>query len=200
MPILTAEGRLNKFFSGGTWLYGMIIKELVSKIFMRLAFALCVIFFLSCNPNNNTEIATTETGSVGGENPIKDSTVVANNIDGCYMKILKRDTMLLHLQQNGKMVSGKMNFDNYEKDGSTGTVTGVIENDIVKLWYNFQSEGMNSVMQLYFKVVDSSMLQGVGPMENKADTAYFTNHSKIDYSKDQALNKIDCAEVDKKYL
>ena len=167
---------------------------------MRLAFALSVIFFLSCNTNNNTEIDTTETGSVGGENPIKDSTVVANNIDGCYMRILKRDTMLLHLQQNGKMVSGKMNFDNYEKDGSTGTVTGVIENDIVKLWYNFQSEGMNSVMELYFKVGDSSMLQGVAPMENKADTAYFTDHSKIDYSSDRSLNKIDCAEVAKKYL
>jgi len=113
---------------------------------------------------------------------------------------LKRDTMLLHLQQNGETVLGKMNFDNYEKDGSTGTVSGVIENDIVKLWYNFQSEGMNSVMELYFKAADSSMVHGVGPMRNKADTAYFTDHSKIDYSKDQSLNKIDCSQVPKKYL
>ena len=93
-----------------------------------------------------------------------------------------------------------MNFDNYEKDGSTGTVSGVIENDIVKLWYNFQSEGMNSVMELYFKAADSSMVQGIGLMRNKADTAYFTDHSKIDYSKDQSLNKIDCSQVPKKYL
>ena len=55
-------------------------------------------------------------------------------------------------------------------------------------------------MELYFKVADSSMLQGVGPMENKADTSYFTDHSKIDYSKDQSLNKIDCVQVPEKYL
>ena len=99
---------------------------------MRLVFAICVFFFLSCN-TKDTENTTTETGNVAGENSVQDSTTVVSNIDGCYMRILKRDTMLLHLQQTGKRVSGKMNFDNYEKDGSNGTVTGVIENDIVKL-------------------------------------------------------------------
>jgi hypothetical protein len=70
----------------------------------------------------------------------------------------------------------------------------------VKLWYDFQSEGMNSVMELYFKIDGSSMVQGVGPMDSKADTAYFTYHSRINYSKDQSLNKIDCAQVPEKYL
>ena len=166
---------------------------------MRSVFVICSIVLLSCS-NNDTSIATTETEIIAGENSAQDSTVFVSKIDGCYMRVLKRDTMLLHLQQNGETVSGKMNFDNYEKDGSTGTVSGVIENDIVKLWYNFQSEGMNSVMELYFKAADSSMVQGVGPVRNKADTAYFTDHSKIDYSKDQSLNKIDCSQVPKKYL
>ena len=166
---------------------------------MRSVFVICSIVLLSCS-NNDTAIATTETEIIAGENSAQDSTVFVSKIAGCYMRVLKRDTMLLHLQQNGETVLGKMNFDNYEKDGSTGTVSGVIENDIVKLWYNFQSEGMNSVMELYFKAADSSMVHGVGPMRNKADTAYFTDHSKIDYSKDQSLNKIDCSQVPKKYL
>ena len=165
---------------------------------MRLVLLICCIFLLSCN--NDSETTTIVTENNAGENSVQESTTAINKVDGCYMRILKRDTMLLHLQQNGNTVSGKMNFDNYEKDGSAGTVSGILENDIVKLWYNFQSEGMNSVMELYFKVSDSTMIQGVGPMDNKADTAYFTDHSKIDFAKAQSLNKIDCAQVPGKYL
>jgi hypothetical protein len=176
----------------------MIIKELVRKIIMRLVLIICCIVLLSCN--NNTATTTIKDENITDRNLVQDSTKAVNRIDGCYIRILKRDTTLLHLQQDGKTVSGKMSFDNYEKDGSTGTVSGIIENDVVKLWYNFQSEGMNSVMELYFKVADSSIIQGVGPMDNKADSAYFTDLSKIDYSKDQSLNKIECGEVPEKYL
>src|SRR6188768_3721132 len=98
---------------------------------MRLILAICSIFFLSCNNDNRT--TTIENETVGSENSSQDSTNATYKIDGCYMRILKRDTMLLHVQQNGKTVSGKMNFDNYEKDGSTGTVSGLIEDDVLKL-------------------------------------------------------------------
>ena len=110
------------------------------------------------------------------------------------MRVLKRDTVLLNLQQNGANVSGTMNFDNYEKDSSIGEVKGSIENNVVKLWYDFESEGMHSVMELYFKIADSSLIQGIGSMANKADTAYFTDRSEITYFNGQALKKIPCSK------
>ena len=160
---------------------------------------------LSCN--NNTHDANNSTDTTinnsektainhsGGENPAG-----SKRIDGCYMRVLQRDTMVLHVEQDGNILSGTMSFDNYEKDGSTGTVTGIVEEGIIKLWYNFQSEGMNSVMELYFKSEDNSVVQGVGPMANRADTAFFTDHSQINYSPDQSLKRIDCANVPEKYL
>jgi hypothetical protein len=67
------------------------------------------------------------------------------------MKIIGRDTAILMLDQKGNMFTGKMLYDNYEKDGSRGTIKGKEDNEIIKLWYDFDSEGMHSVMEVYFK-------------------------------------------------
>jgi hypothetical protein len=164
---------------------------------MRTAIAILGLVMVSCSSGDS---------KMQNENPVvkEDSAQVNStgkiNIAGCYIKILKRDTMVLHLQQTGTNVSGKMNFDNYEKDGSVGEVKGVIEKNTVKMWYSFQSEGMNSVMELYFMIEDSSVIQGVGPVITKGDTAYFADHSAINFSKDQAFTKTDCSFIPAKYL
>ncbi len=116
------------------------------------------------------------------------------------MKILKRDTMVLHLQQHGDSVTGKMNFDNYEKDSSSGEVKGVVDGDVIKLWYSFQSEGMHSTAELFFKQENGSLIRGIGDIISKADTSYFTDHSAITYPPDQSFSKIICSNIPSTYL
>ena len=116
------------------------------------------------------------------------------DVSGCYMKIIGRDTAILMLEQKGNKLSGKMLYDNYEKDGSRGTVNGTEEKEIIKLWYNFQSEGMHSVMEVYFKKENGRLLRGVGSMDVKTDTTYFT--SGINYSDKEAFNKVDCSIIE----
>ena len=170
-------------------------------IFMMLA----IMLFTSCNSNSDSSTNGGSTISSSNDTPVvRDETKrVENNtinVEGCYIKILKRDTMLLHIQQNGINISGKMNFDNYEKDASSGEVKGLLESDEIKLWYNFQSEGMHSVMELYFKIKNNSLIRGIGPIGNKGDTAYFTEQAAIKYPADQSFDKIDCSKVTGKYL
>jgi hypothetical protein len=118
----------------------------------------------------------------------------------CYMQVLKRDTMVLHINSAiGDGISGKLSFDNYEKDGSTGTVKGKREGDVVKLIYSFQSEGMNSVMEVYFKEENESLVRGVGEMQTKGDTAYFVQPDKITYPSNGMMKKTDCKDVPAKY-
>jgi hypothetical protein len=119
-------------------------------------------------------------------------------IDGCYMQVLKRDTFTASLQQNGNFITGKMSFDNYEKDASSGNISGKREGDILKLNYTFMSEGMNSVMELYFKHKDGVLLRGTGDMGNKGDTAYFKNPGQVKYE-DAGLKKVDCGNLAAKY-
>ena len=109
------------------------------------------------------------------------------------MKITGRDTAIIMLEQKGNELSGKMLYDNYEKDGSRGTVKGKEEGEILKLWYDFDSEGMHSIMEVYFKKDKGRLLRGVGDMDAKTDTTYFI--SGINYSDKEAFNKVDCSLV-----
>ena len=169
---------------------------------------LSILFFLmvliqACNSDTGSEVVKSDTTineNTAEENKETPPQKVETSLAGCYMKILKRDTMVLHLRQNGDSISGKINFDNYEKDSSSGEVRGSLDGDIVKLWYNFQSEGMNSVAELFFKKEDGSMIRGIGDIGSKGDTSYFTDHSAINYPADQSFSKVDCATVPGKYL
>jgi hypothetical protein len=116
------------------------------------------------------------------------------------MQVLKRDTMVLHLASNtGDNISGRLSFDNYEKDGSSGTVKGKREGDVLKLTYSFQSEGTNNVMEVYFKEENDGMVRGIGEMQTKGDTAYFVHPDKVSYLPNGMMRKTDCKEVPDKY-
>jgi hypothetical protein len=129
------------------------------------------------------------TSSITDQRPVAD-------VSGCYMKILGRDTAILMIEQKGFQLTGKMLYDNFEKDGSRGTVNGKEDTDIIKLWYDFNSEGMHSVMEVFFKKDNGRLLRGVGSMDVKTDTTYFT--SGINYSDKEAFNKVDCSMVESK--
>jgi len=161
-----------------------------------------ILVALSCNSNSDktkeTETANTtrETDAVKPK-PAETETPSAG-IEGCYMQVLSRDTFAASLQQQGNKITGKLSFDNYQKDGSTGTVTGRVENNIVKLLYSFASEGMNSVMEVYFKHDNGKLLRGTGDMDMKGDTAYFKDPSTIKYD-GSALQKLPCSSLPAKY-
>jgi hypothetical protein len=124
--------------------------------------------------------------------PGKDSSIQSNQT-GCYMKIVGHDTAILMLEENGKEYSGKMIYDNYEKDGSRGVIKGKEEAGVLKLWYDFDSEGTHSVSQVYFKKDNGKLLRGVGDMDTKTDTAFFI--SGINYSDKEAFVKVYCGLI-----
>ena len=139
------------------------------------------------NSNPGTSSASSDSRTSASTKPEEHP---VNDITGCYMKIVGRDTAILMLEQKGNMYTGKMLYDNYEKDGSRGTVNGKEDKEIIKLLYDFDSEGMHSVMEVYFKKENGKLLRGVGDMNAKTDTTYFI--SGINYSDKEAFIKVDC--------
>ena len=150
---------------------------------------------IACNDNDQTNgtPATSQTSDGGIAIPSKPEEHPVNDIPGCYMKIVGRDTAILMLEQKGKNFTGKMLYDNYEKDGSRGNVKGIEDKEIIKLWYDFDSEGMHSVMEVYFKKENGKLLRGVGDMDAKTDTTYFI--SGVNYSDKEAFTKVDCEPI-----
>ncbi|HET6769756.1 MAG TPA: hypothetical protein VFH08_20250 [Chitinophagaceae bacterium] len=151
---------------------------------------------LSCNNNiqTNEQSSASKSADTSKMTPAKPAEEPVADLAGCYMKILGRDTAILLLEQKGKEFSGKMLYDNYEKDGSRGTVKGKEDGEIIKLWYDFNSEGMHSVMEVYFRKESGRLLRGVGSMDAKTDTTYFI--SGINYSDKEAFTKVDCSLVE----
>jgi hypothetical protein len=170
----------------------------------HLYFLLFVFACTSCNNTTDTTSSKTNDTMVkentAGSNPEETQPKPSDNNSLCYMQVLKRDTMVLHFANNtGENISGRLSFDNYEKDGSAGTVKGKREGDVLKLIYSFQSEGTNSVMEVYFKEENDGMVRGIGEMQTKGDTAYFVHPDKVNYPPNGMMRKKDCKEVPDKY-
>ena len=149
----------------------------------------------SCN-NNRQVPASADTSDTGKIVSPEVNEKPATNVSGCYMKIIGRDTAILMIEQKGKDLSGKMLYDNYQKDGSRGTLKGTEDAEILKLWYEFNSEGLHSVMEVYFKKENGRLLRGIGDMDVKTDTTYFI--SGINYSDKETFSKVNCSLVEGK--
>lgn len=179
---------------------------------LKLSMFLLVIAFVACNNPVGTTGTATDSATNAPTNPETRDLAKNNEPDDkasskndkastvCYMQVLARDTFVAHLRWNGNVITGKLSFDNFEKDGSTGTVAGLQEADVLKLLYTFQSEGSTSNMDVYYKLTDEGLVRGVGEMDVKGSTTYFKNANSVQFSKDNnLLNKVDCDIVPAKY-
>lgn len=120
-----------------------------------------------------------------------------NPVRECYEFIMKRDTFQISWVQKGDKLSGHAIFDNYQKDSSSGEVVGEYnaEKDIYVFWYNFQSEGMNSVSKLVFKKKDDLLVPGHGEIKMSGDTSDLANVDRLEYDKRFAYTKVDCGKM-----
>ena len=150
----------------------------------------------SCNNSNgHSNVNTSDSLPVNANQNTSSKT----DLSGCYLRVIKRDTLALRLEEKDGIVTGKLSFDNYEKDGSSGSVKGTVDKDILKLVYDFQSEGMHSVMDIYFKITDKGLIHGIGEVAVKGDTTTYANPDKVDYPAANELLKISCDVLDDKY-
>ncbi|MGN7783580.1 hypothetical protein ACTJIJ_03605 [Niabella sp. 22666] len=137
------------------------------------------------------------------DGPSKDSTAAvmadkAEPVAGeqCYLFVAAKDTYALKLNIIDTSVKGTAAFKNFEKDSNHGTVEGSVDGDIIRLWYNFQSEGMNSVRELYLKKEGDKLVSGTSNEASRADTAYVPDAKAVVYNGPVYI-KSDCSAAPK---
>ncbi len=167
---------------------------------MRKLFILSMIAAIAgCQSQTDKTISTTDSATVSSKNKNINNDIEKNlTVTGCYIEILKRDTFIAHLQQEGNLITGRLVFNNYEKDKSEGKVSGVLEDDILKLNYRFSSEGMSSVMEVFFKYKDGNLIRGIGEIKSMGDSVFFTNKAAIVYEGSE-FKGIKCDSIPSKY-
>lgn len=112
----------------------------------------------------------------------------------CYWLIAAKDTYALKLNIIDTSVKGTALFKNFEKDSSHGSVQGEVAGDIIHLWYQFQSEGMTSVRELFFKKEGNQLVTGIAHEATRADTAYVPDPQTVQYT-GPVYVKTDCADI-----
>ena len=90
------------------------------------------------------------------------------------------------------IVSGTAHYDNFEKDDSYASVHGNLTNDILHSWYSFELDVIHSLSERYFKMASGKMIEGIGKIELKGDTAYFLSPETIDYTKGMVFYQTEC--------
>lgn len=111
----------------------------------------------------------------------------------CYALENGKDTIRMQLRiQDNDSVKGKLLYKIYEKDGNYGKLNGTFKNDRLLAYYTFNSEGKNSVRQVYFAKTDHGLAEGFGPIETRNDSVLFANPDSIKINKNLILKKIAC--------
>ena len=165
---------------------------------MRSTLVILLLLCLGACANNTTEKNTVPEQKEKEREEIDKSYSYHNN-DGCYWKITGRDTMVAWLVQTENTVTGKLSFDNYQKDGSSGPVHGTLHGNTIKLWYEFESEGTKSIMEVWFERRGNALVRGVGPTGVRKDSSYFTDPAAVRFDEKQSLQKTDCSAIPAKY-
>ncbi|WP_346237720.1 hypothetical protein ABDK00_001405 [Niabella insulamsoli] len=144
---------------------------------MKPLFFILMLTVIACNtaPKEDTE------NEPKVENVSIDAGAVESNLPQCYVFIAQKDTYALKLAFTDEAVKGTAVYKNHEKDSSHGDVEGAISGDIIHLWYSFNSEGMKSVRELFFKRTGEGLVTGVAEEQTKADSAFVADKDAVRY-------------------
>ena len=90
----------------------------------------------------------------------------ALNIVGCYLASPNSDLFVMDITyQDNTTVTASLALQPFQKDSSAGSFVGNYENGILHGIYSFESEGVASERELYFKRDGDGFLPGTGPVE-----------------------------------
>lgn len=114
------------------------------------------------------------------------------SIKGCYVARLVKDVYTLNIQsQKGGTFTSILSFKNFEKDSSSGTYIGTYKDGILLGDYSFNSEGVDSVIQVIFKKSGDTFIRGFGDMDSTGTHFYNFNNITFD-SKQTFIFAEDC--------
>lgn len=112
----------------------------------------------------------------------------------CYMGTVGRDSILLKTELFPNVVTGTLEYRNYEKDRRRGVIDGKMNGDTLLADYTFTSEGVESVAQVIFLLQGDTAVEGYGEIEEKDGKMMFKDLRKISFDQSVKLSRTVCAE------
>ena len=123
-----------------------------------------------------------------------DTNTPAPQTTECYSFVKDKDSITLKLVLNDSLVSGDLNYNFFEKDRNTGSITGKLTGDTIIAEYYFMSEGLQSSREVAFLRKGDSMLEGFGGVEDINGKTVFKDRATLTFDTVNVLTKVDCAK------
>lgn len=154
---------------------------------------LVVISFVSCNKKETSSYTIIPEDTIHQNYP-ETFEPKKDTLQFCYLSVVGKDSLLFsYTLYPTDSVKGKMSYDNFEKDGSTGKVYGVKSGDTLKLTYDMFSEGMHSLIDVRFLMKDNKLYEGITVLKQKNDsTMIIVNDKSVDFESGRVLSPVKC--------
>ena len=110
----------------------------------------------------------------------------------CYKFDNGKDLIEANLLYDNGKVSGNINYNLYEKDKNSGTVSGMFKGDTLYADYTFQSEGTSSVRETVFIKKGNTLVEGFGEITEKDNKQVFKDKKALKFDESVVLNKVEC--------
>lgn len=153
-----------------------------SKIVLSIAFVLLLIGCKKETPSETPEKTV----------PIAEEVVPEKPKSECYEVNKSGNIISLNINYDTDKVTGTLSYALQEKDKNTGTFEGQIKDSIIIADYTFQSEGVESVRQIAFKLKGNQAIEGYGEMNNEGTR--FKDATKLNFDGKMPMDKVECSE------
>ena len=161
----------------------------MKRINISLFSAFLFLIVISCNSNKKEHTSTKEKEDV--EQQKKKPKGLEK---GCYVYNDNRSTISLQVLKKEDSITGTLLFALAEKDKNTGRFKGLIKSNVLLAKYTFESEGVESVREVAFRIKNDTLLQGYGPTEMKGEKQVFTTPSSLTFNTEFPLVKKPCVD------
>lgn len=151
-----------------------------------IALSFVLLTMLSCKNKNSK----TENNPIAVQEMI-DSTATGLSL-GCYVFHDNNNHVSLEFTEIGPINKGNLTYNFAEKDKNTGTFIGHLKDGILLADYTFQSEGLETVRQVAFKVNNDTLIEGYGDMNAEGTT--FKDVRALKFTSTMPLIKADCTD------
>ena len=155
----------------------------------------CTLMIIACEKNDGKQnnVQNRKPDTLAMPNQEKNLVESKQNKNYCYLSVIAKDSMILKYKVSDGHVSGTLIYKNFEKDSSTGDVSGKVSGDTLKLDYKFVSEGITSHREIFFLQNSGVLLEGIGEYANtNSSFQRYVSGKLINFSKGRRLAPTDC--------
>ena len=145
--------------------------------------AVLISFFISCKKESKDH-----------QLQLEKNTIKKVNTPECYLGVIKKDSVLMHLNFEGnQLISGNLIYNFYEKDKNEGSIVGQLKGDTLFADYTFTSEGVLSVREVVFLKEGNNYIEGFGEtVDDNKGKVKFKDKKKLMFDGKLVLAKKAC--------